>query len=116
MYRGYGIGEPAHPAAAARAARVLWHEGADRNDAAGRRVAITVVELDAVGEPGIVDHEAAIQRVPGEKDEVLIAAQPDFCHHRPTRVELAVDGVQVGTDPARECHAPARIGRDRGPE
>src|ERR1700736_74239 len=99
MYGGYGIGEPAHPALAARARRVDRHEGPDRDDPS-RRVAVPVAKVHRVGEPGIVDLDPAIGRITHKQHKVLVAAKSDFSHYRPSGIELSVDDAQVGTDPA----------------
>src|SRR5438132_14133506 len=104
MYGGYSIGEPALPALAARAARVGRHERADRNDAGGG-IPVAIDESHAVGEPGIVDHDATLGRIARQQDEVLVTTEAYLRHHRPSGVELGLDDAQVGTQPSGERHA-----------
>src|SRR5437870_10397823 len=111
MYGGYGIGEPAQPAVAARAARVGRHEGANRDDAGGG-IAVSIDESHAVGEPGVVDDDPTLARVASQQDEVLVAAEADLGHHRPSGVELGLDGAQIGTEPRGEGHATSGVASD----
>src|ERR1700737_4812616 len=108
MYGSYGIGEPAHPALSAFAARVGRHEGADRNDTAGG-IAVPITKSRAVGEPGIVHLDPALGRVAGQQDEMLVYAEANLGHHGPSGIELGNDGAQDGPEPAGEGHPTAAI-------
>src|SRR3989442_512712 len=88
MYGGYGIGEPAQPAVAARTVRVGRHERANRNDAGGG-IAVSIDESHAVGEPGIVHQDPTLGRIAGQEDEVLVGAEADLRDHGPPCIELS---------------------------
>src|SRR5438270_8608214 len=115
MYGGYRIGKPAHPTAAALAAGIGWHEGADGDDPAGG-IAVAVVEADTVREPRIVDLQAALCRVTGEQHEVLVAAESNLGDDRPARVELALDRPEVRTEPVRKRDPTAGVARHGIPD
>ena len=113
--RSYGDGRPAPPSAAAHARRVLGHEGADRENAS-RRVAVAFVEADAVVEPRIVGGQPSFRRVAGEQDEVLVATEADLGDDRTARIQLGVNHIQVGAEPAGDGDPTARVAIDRAPE
>src|ERR1700737_1246544 len=115
MYGSYGIGEPAHPALSAYAARVGRHEGADRNEAAGG-IAVPITESRAVGEPGIVHLDPALGRVARQQDEMLVDAEANLGYHGPSGIELGDDGAQVGTEPAGKGHPTVGIAGDGVPD
>src|SRR5438094_8901546 len=98
MYGGYGIGEPVRPVVATAAAHVGRHERANRDDA-GSGIAVSIDESHAVGEPGDVDNDATLGRIARQQDELLVAAEADFRHYRPSGVELGLRRDQIATAP-----------------
>src|SRR5205814_8840856 len=115
MYGGYGIGEPVRPVVATPAAQVGRHKRANRDDA-DSGIAVSIDESHAVREPGVVDHDATLGRIARQQDEVLVAAEADLRHHRPSGVELGLDRAQIGTEPPGESHAASGVTGDGVPD
>src|ERR671935_1402944 len=114
MQGGYRIGEPAHPATAG-AAGVRRHEGPNGDDP-DRRVTVSILEVDAIRKPGIVDLQSICGGVAGDQDEMLVAAEDDFGDDRPPGVELSLDDTQVRSRPSGKLDTTAGVPRDRIPD